>query len=171
MSRFDREWAVVPAKARWAAAIVSLAFALLMGGIFLLPALAERDAKAFLIVSPLFLLTLLGAAPIAIFVLLLGYIWADARRRGMNHVLWTLLALFIPYAVGIILYFILREPIPVPCPSCGVPARKGHAYCACCGTAVRSACARCHQPVEAGWRNCPSCGRALGEAPAQTPSA
>jgi hypothetical protein len=108
--------------------------------------------------------------PLAIFVLLLGYVWADARRRGMNHVLWTLLALFIPYAVGIILYFVLREPIPLPCPSCGTLARKGHAFCASCGTAVRTACPHCHQPVEAAWRNCASCGRALEPAPAAPPA-
>jgi hypothetical protein len=97
-------------------------------------------------------------------VLLLGYIWADAQRRGMNHKLWTLLAFFIPYAVGIILYFILREPVLVPCPSCATPASKGHAFCACCGTAVRAACPGCQKPVETGWHNCPGCGHALGQA-------
>ena len=70
----------------------------------------------------------------------------------MNHVLWTLLAVFIPNAIGMILYFILRDPVPVPCPSCGALARKGHAYCAGCGTAVRVACPQCRQPVEPGWR-------------------
>jgi hypothetical protein len=166
MSRFDQEWAVVPTGARWTAVLVSLAFAALMAGIFLLPALAERDPKALLALSPFFLLTLLGAVPLAIYVLLLGYVWGDARRRGMNHVLWTLLALFIPYAVGIILYFALREPVPVPCPACGTPARKAHAYCACCGTAVRAVCPHCRQPVEPGWRNCAGCGQALHQAAA-----
>lgn len=170
MSRFDQEWALVPAGARWTAALVALAFTALMAGIFLLPALAEHSMKAFLILSPFFLLTLLGAVPIAIYVLLLGYVWGDARRRGMSHVMWTLLALFIPSAVGIILYFILRDPVPVPCPSCGALARKGHAYCANCGAGVRAACPQCRQPVEAGWRNCASCGHALGQASAATGS-
>jgi hypothetical protein len=161
MSRFDQEWALVPTGARWTAALVALAFTALMTGVVLLPALAEHDAKALLILSPFFLLTLLGAVPIAIYVLLLGYVWGDARRRGMSHVMWTLLALFIPSAVGLILYFILRDPVPVPCPKCGTPARKGHAYCASCGAAVRAACPHCRQPVEAGWRNCASCGQAL----------
>jgi hypothetical protein len=169
MSRFDQEWSLVPQGARWTAVLVALAFAALMAGIFLLPALVERDGKAFLILAPFFLLTLLGAVPIAIYVLLLGYVWGDARRRGMNHVMWTLLALFIPSAVGIILYFILRDPVPIPCPSCGAPARKGHAYCAHCGTAVRAACPGCRQPVEAGWRNCASCGQALRPAAANAP--
>ena len=161
MSRFDQEWALVPTGARWTAALVALAFTALMAGIFLLPAFAAHDSKAVLVLSPIFLLTLVGAVPIAIYVLLLGYVWGDARRRGMNHVMWTLLALFIPSAVGLILYFILRDPVPVPCPSCAAPARKGHAYCASCGTAVRAACPHCRQPVEAAWRNCASCGQAL----------
>ncbi len=164
MSRFDQEWAIVPTGARWTAALVALAFTSLMTAIFLLPALAERSATAVLVLSPMLLLTLVGAVPIAIYVLLLGYVWGDARRRGMNHVLWTLLALFIPYAVGVILYFLLREPVPVPCPACAAPARKGHAFCACCGAAVRAACPQCRQPVEPGWRNCASCGQALRQA-------
>jgi len=161
MSRFDQEWALVPAGARWTAALVTLAYVALMAGIFLLPPLVEHDPKALLVLSPFFLLTLLGAVPIAIYVLLVGYVFADAKRRGMNHVLWTLLAVFIFNAIGIILYFILREPIPVPCPACGTPARKGHAFCAGCGAAVRTACPQCRQPIETGWRNCARCGAAL----------
>ena len=67
-----------------------------------------------------------------------------------------------PSGVGIILYFILRDPVPVPCPSCATPARKGHAFCASCGAAVRRACPECRRPVETGWRNCAHCGAALG---------
>jgi predicted amidophosphoribosyltransferase len=89
----------------------------------------------------------------------------------MNHILWTLLAIFIPNAIGIILYFILRDPMPVPCPSCGTPARKGHAYCAGCGAAVRAACPQCRQPVETGWRNCARCGAALTPASPPPPPA
>jgi hypothetical protein len=161
MSRFDQEWALVPAGARWTAVLAGLAFTALMAAIFLLPAFAAQDSKALLVLSPIFVLSLVGAVPIAIYVLLLGYVWGDARRRGMNHVLWTLLALFIPYAVGVILYFLLRDPVQVPCPACATPARKGHAFCASCGAAVRAACPQCRQPVEAGWRNCAGCGQAL----------
>ena len=171
MSRFDQEWAIVPTAARWLAVLASLAYAALMAAVFLLPAWAARDRHAVSTLVPIFLLALLGVAPLALWVLLVGYVFGDARRRGMNAVLWTLLAIFIPSAIGIILYFILREPIAVPCPSCGTPARKGHAYCASCGGAVRRACAQCRQPVEASWRNCPSCGASLTAAVQPTASA
>ena len=161
MSRFDQEWALVPDGARWTAALVCLAAASLLGVVFFLPVYASKDASPLFALVPIFLASLIGVAFLGAFVLLVGYVYGDARRRGMNHILWTLLAIFIPNVIGIILYFILRDPVPVPCPSCGVPAQKGHAYCATCGAAVRPACAKCRQPVEAGWRNCASCGAAL----------
>ena len=169
MSRFDREFALVPEGARWTAALVCLAVTALMGALFLLPGLAERNGTALLVMSPLFLLSLIGVAFLGAYVLLVGYVFGDARRRGMNRVLWTLLAIFIPNAIGIILYFILRDPIPVPCPSCGTLAKKGHAFCAGCGAAVRTACPQCRQPIETGWRNCARCGATLtGASPRPT---
>ena len=160
MSRFDQEFALVPTGARWTAALVVLAFAALMAGIFLVP-VTLTEPRSLPFVLPVFLASLLGAAFLGAFVLLVGYVFADARRRGMNHVLWTLLAIFIPNAIGVILYFLLRDAIPVPCPSCGALARKGHGYCAACGAAVRAACPQCRQPVELAWRNCASCGASL----------
>jgi hypothetical protein len=161
MSRFDQEFALVPEGARWTAVLLCLAMTALMGGLFLVPGFAEKDATALAMMGPLFLMSLIGVAFLGAYVLLVGYVYGDSQRRGMNKVLWTLLAIFIPNAIGIILYFILREPVPVPCPSCGAPARKGHAFCASCGAAVRVACPQCRQPVEPGWRNCASCGVAL----------
>ena len=42
------------------------------------------------------------------YTLLIGYIYGDARRRGMRYVMWTLLAIFLFNGIGIILYFILH---------------------------------------------------------------
>ena len=158
MSRFDREWAMVPKAAKWTAVVVCLAIACLAATFFLLPALAERNGTAFLVMVPVFLAALVGVALVGAYILLIGYVCGDARRRGMNHVLWTLLAIFIPNAIGIILYFLLREPVPVPCLNCGTLAKKGHAFCAGCGAAVRAACPQCRQPIEPGARNCTRCG-------------
>ncbi|HXK09164.1 MAG TPA: zinc ribbon domain-containing protein [Vicinamibacteria bacterium] len=164
MTRFEQEWALVPAGARWTAALVALAFVSLMAAIFILPLLVEGEHKALLFVMPVFLAASLGAVGMALYVLLVGYVYGDARRRAMNHVLWTLLAVFIPNGIGIILYFILRDPVPVPCPKCGTPARKGHSFCASCGAPVRASCPQCRQPLEAGWRNCARCGASIAEA-------
>ncbi len=170
MTRFEEEWALVPAGARWVAVLVFLAMGGLMASLFFLPLLVQHEYKGLLFVFPVFLMSLIGAVALAVYVLLIGYVYGDARRRGMNQVMWTLLAIFIPSAVGVILYFILRDPVPVPCPRCETPARKGHAYCACCGTAVRAACPQCRQPLEAGWRNCVRCGAPLAQGSAGPPA-
>ncbi len=51
MSRFDREWALVPDGARWTAALVCLAVTFLTGSLFLLPGFLERDGKAIVLAA------------------------------------------------------------------------------------------------------------------------
>ncbi len=109
--------------------------------------LAARLAVTFL--APLFLFAL---------ILLIGYVNGDARRRGMRYVMWTLLAIFIPHAIGIILYFILRDPLPRHCAACGGTVAARHVFCPQCGASSSPACTQCGKPVESSWANCPYCG-------------
>jgi hypothetical protein len=94
-------------------------------------------------------------------VLVIAYINADARRRGMRHVMWTLLAIFIPYAIGIILYFVLRDPLMVRCPQCGAMGRSGFIFCPECGAELTAFCPACKRAVEPGWNRCAYCGTEL----------
>jgi len=57
--------------------------------------------------------------------LLVSCIYLDARRREMRYVLWTLLLALIPNAIGIVLYFVLRDALRVPCSDCGAALRPG----------------------------------------------
>jgi hypothetical protein len=98
---------------------------------------------------------------VAAYILLVGYIGRDARRRGMRPVLWTLIAIFVPNAIGIILYFFMREPIMSTCPRCGTPVKPTFAYCHQCGTEIARACSHCHRPVEPNWKACAYCGTNL----------
>jgi hypothetical protein len=166
MSRFRQEWDLIPTATFVVAGLVFLAYTALMGGLFLAPPLIEGDGLPLPLVG-FFALTTLGGVFMVLYILLVGYVWADAKRRQMNALLWVLLAIFIPNAIGIILFFILRNPLPVPCPSCATPAGKDQAFCAACGTAVRRACPRCRQPVQEGWTHCGRCGASLGQAVAQ----
>ena len=59
------------------------------------------------------------------FFLVLGYIYGDAKRRQMPAFAWVIAALFIPNLIGIILYFLFRQPLHGPCSSCGKPIRGG----------------------------------------------
>ena len=107
-------------------------------------------------------------------VALIGYIYGDAKRRQMRYVLWTLLSILTPYAIGMILYFILRDPLPKPCPGCGHVEKGKFPFCPHCGTLLQSTCPKCDKPVEPTWVNCAYCGQQLPE-PAtratQSPSA
>ncbi len=95
------------------------------------------------------------------YALLLGYIHGDAKRRRMRHVLWTLLAIFIPNGIGIILYFVLRDPLPIYCTRCGGVISANHTFCPHCGASVKPACPKCGRAVETGWSTCPYCGTKL----------
>ena len=66
-------------------------------------------------------------------VLLAGYVYADAARRSMPRIPWTALAVLIPNCVGFVLYFLLRKPILHPCPSCGRGVAPDAAFCLRCG--------------------------------------
>jgi peptidoglycan/LPS O-acetylase OafA/YrhL len=135
-------------------------------------------AAGIVLLLPFFLLSLLAItqhapwpvrfiAPIVIpallagYTLLIGYVYGDARRRGMRYVMWTLLAIFLANGIGIILYFILRDPLPVHCTRCGTGVLPSHAFCPRCGAGVQPACPACHRTVQIGWTHCAWCGNQL----------
>lgn len=76
---------------------------------------------------------LLAGSIAGIWVLCLGYVYADARRRTMHPVLWTLIAALIPNLLGFLLYFALRQPVMLPCPGCGRPIATEQRFCSWCG--------------------------------------
>ena len=157
MSRIKEELQVVPRTAKAIVAVICAAA--VVAGLVVISKLNQpewRDdwvqAIVALIVLPSFL---------SIYVLLIGYVNGDARRRGMRHVLWTLLAIFIPNAIGIILYFVVRDPLMRQCPKCGATVGGKFAFCSSCGSALVQTCSACRQPLELAWSHCPSCGGEL----------
>jgi predicted RNA-binding Zn-ribbon protein involved in translation (DUF1610 family) len=136
---------------------VWLAFFLLM---MLVPFRMDPVGNAWPLAGKL-AISILPGIPLFVLVLLIGYVYADAKRRGMRYVMWTLLAALIPNAIGIILYFVLREPLLLNCTSCGTQMRPGFAFCPKCGASLAPACPECRRTVEPGWTHCAHCGRAL----------
>jgi len=164
MSRFTRELKVVP-RAAWITGIVIYLGLTTPIFFFAIPGDPEfakwsRWQQALLAYGLLSLMIPLCA--------LYGYVYGDAKRRGMRYVMWTLLAIFIPDLIGMILYFILRSPLPKECPGCSRMVKAGFIFCPHCGTALQPTCPNCGKPVEPGWVNCPHCGQNL---PSQSPRA
>lgn len=111
--------------------------------------------------ATLFLLLVL-AAFLTIPVLIGVYVYRDARRRGMNMVLWTLIAVFAPALIGFIIYLLIRKNYPdLECPQCGSPVTEPYVICPQCGARLRPACPSCARPVEPDWIVCPWCATSL----------
>ena len=107
-----------------------------------------------------------------LFILLLGYINRDAKRRGMSPTLWTIIALIIPNALGIILYFVLRLSLRNNCPQCRQPVQAGFSFCPHCSYKLSPNCPQCQRAVDVYAVYCPYCGTALrGQAPPASTSA
>ncbi len=76
---------------------------------------------------------LLAGCFVALWVACLGYVYADARDRGMPPILWTLLAALVPNLLGFLFYFALRRPLLRSCPRCAQAIYIGQRFCAACG--------------------------------------
>lgn len=157
MSRFRDEVELVPRAAFGIGVCVWLAFFLLM---IMFPFRLDPQISRWPLAGKT-ALAMLPGLPLFILVLLIGYVYADARRRGMRYVMWTLLAALIPNAIGIILYFVLRDPLLVNCTSCGTHVRPGFAFCPKCGAPLAMACPQCRSAVEPAWTHCVRCGGSL----------
>ena len=98
------------------------------------------------------------AVPIAIGV----YVYRDAGRRGMNAVLWTLIAVLAPALIGFIIYILARGAYsPVKCPSCAEPVMDHYITCPKCGVKLRASCPGCGNLVAPDWKVCPKCAATL----------
>jgi hypothetical protein len=160
MSRFTTELRVVP-RAAWI--VAALAYGCLSVPSFIFIAPTDRVIGTW----PRWgqaVTVYVGFVLVAALVALIGYVYGDAKRRQMRYVMWTLLASCIPNGIGIILYFILRDPLPAPCPGCGHLEKAPFPYCPHCGTLRHPTCSKCDKPVEPAWSNCAYCGQPLGEA-------
>lgn len=92
------------------------------------------------------------------------YVYRDANRRGMNAVLWTLIAILAPSLIGFIIYLLVRGNYSnLRCPQCNAPVNEQYVVCPKCGAKLRPTCPNCTAPVEADWKVCPRCAEPLPE--------
>ena len=144
---------VIPFACWVTACIVFLVFCLLLGLV-----LTQVDDVP---VAVKFIIAIVAPLLLAGYTLVIGYVYGDARRRGMRYMMWTLLAIFLFNGIGVILYFILRDPLLVYCHLCGAGVLPSHAFCPRCGNAVQPTCQSCHRTVQSGWTHCAWCGNQL----------
>lgn len=119
------------------------------------------------ILVPIFwlMIIILTAVP----VLLGVFVYRDAKARGMEPLLWTLLAIFAPGFIGLIVYLVVRrDHFKLMCPGCGGEVQQTFVSCPTCGQKLSANCANCGTALSPEWRLCPQCG---GEVTAGEPFA
>ena len=107
------------------------------------------------------LLGILAGVGAGCYLLFIGYINRDAKRRAMSPVLWTIVAVIIPNALGIILYFILRQALRSACPQCGHAVQTEFNFCPCCSHKLSPNCPQCQRLVGVSDVFCPYCATSL----------
>ncbi|MBA3912304.1 MAG: zinc ribbon domain-containing protein [Acidobacteriales bacterium] len=156
-TRLDNMWHMIPG---WAIALAVLAF---IGLQVLMQTVVAHSPGAPPLIARI-PIGLLGGAVLSCYLLLVGYINVDSKARGMNRALWTLIAAFVPNGFGIMLYFILRQPLGGCCPRCGASVQAGYFYCPKCSAALHITCPNCHREVHPGDPFCPYCGKSVAPA-------
>lgn len=112
------------------------------------------------IVFLLILIPLIFGIPILVAV----YVYRDANKRGMNAVLWMLIALLTPSLLGLIIYLLVRNNYSdLKCPNCDTPVEESYVVCPNCRTKLRPTCEVCSAPIQTTWKVCPHCGSPLPE--------
>ncbi len=103
-------------------------------------------------------LGILAGTVLGVYVLAIGYVNRDARRRGMSAAIWTLVVIFVPNAIGFIIYFVTRHPLLMTCPNCHATVSGGINFCPKCSYSFRPACPQCKHALGAGDAFCANCG-------------
>lgn len=92
------------------------------------------------------------------------YVYRDAARRGMNALLWALVAVLAPSLIGLLIYLLVRGNYSdLRCPRCDEPVKESFVICPRCGAKLRPSCPNCAMPVEPDWKLCPRCTQPLPE--------
>jgi hypothetical protein len=153
-TRFNAEIRIVPP---WAWALAAIAF--VAAQVFFNVAVPHHsDAPP---AWARVLLGLLAGIAVGCFLLFIGYINRDAKRRAMSPTLWTIVSIIIPNALGIILYFVLRQPLRGACPQCGNAVQTGFNFCPRCSCKLSPSCPQCQRVVGATDIYCPYCATSL----------
>lgn len=102
---------------------------------------------------------------IVLFAIIGVLIFKDAKKLGMNAWMWTLIAIYAPNGIGIIVYLIFRynEKKNKHCPSCNYVLKGDYDACPSCGQVIGSKCEECGKPIDSDWKVCPYCRHLLRE--------
>ncbi len=106
---------------------------------------------------------------VASYILLVGYVSRDVKRRNMPAALWMLIVIMMPGGIGAVVYFLLRQPMLSRCPHCSTEIASSYHFCPQCQFQMAPVCGQCFRGVEITDVFCKRCGHDLqqDESPAR----
>lgn len=124
--------------------------------------------NASIVAIPILILILL--AILAVPILLGVFVYRDAKSRGMEPLLWALIAVLAPSFIGLIIYLVVRKDhVVLDCPNCGGEVQEYFTTCPSCGQKLKAGCPTCGTALRPEWKICPQCGREITETENFTP--
>ena len=105
----------------------------------------------------------MAGTALASYVLLVGYVSRDVKRRNMPAALWMLIVVVMPGGIGAVVYFLLRQPIMIRCPNCTTELTAGVHFCPQCRFQVAPVCGQCFRGVQITDAYCTQCGHDVSE--------
>ena len=138
--------AVVPRAVRVAALVVGCC--VVLAGL-VAAFLSGRDVATVLLYSAA--AVVLGVV-VTTWLLGVGFVYADARRRGMRPRLWAILVILFPHLLGFLLYFVLRQPLAATCSQCGQAVSSTQRFCSWCGASQAAGQGSTATPTQAWTR-------------------
>jgi Double zinc ribbon len=171
--RFWEEFGIIP---RWLMVLVAVLYLIALviaitvnlaarnnpyGNDMFPPELRNNPALASLALAGIVTATSLTLATI---IFLVAYVNRDASRRGMSAALWTILVLILLPAwgfIGFVIYFLMREPMPYPCPQCASTVGARFNFCPNCKCNLHPSCPQCKRELAETDKFCPYCGNDL----------
>jgi hypothetical protein len=99
----------------------------------------------------------------ASYILLIGYVSRDVKRRNMTAKLWMLIVIVMPGGIGAVVYFLLRQPILSRCPHCTTEIASTFHFCPQCQFQMAPVCGQCFRGVQITDVYCTQCGHDLAE--------
>ena len=173
--RFWEEFKLVPRALIWIVVVLYLIAVSIAVTVNLNPALHDGDMfppelRDHPVVQSFALAGIVTAVSffLAVFIFLVGYVNRDAKRRGMNSGLWTFLVIILwpaYFAIGFIIYFLMRQPLPYSCPQCATSVGARYNFCPNCKCNLHPSCPQCKQEVVENDKYCPYCAQDLRAAP------
>lgn len=100
---------------------------------------------------------------VASYILLVGYVSQDVKRRNMPKGLWILIVVVMPGGIGAVVYFLLRQPVLSRCNHCSTEIASTYNFCPQCQFQMAPVCGQCFRGVQITDVYCTQCGHDLAE--------